>query len=365
MEQAGPVASKRKTQLLTGLLISLVTILVCLGAVELAGYLWERNTAQGDLGWTLVASRRMPLQRHGTKQQPYYLFEPNRDYNWESIPVSINSRGFRTEEFTVPKPADAYRILNLGDSIAFGWEVRQEDTYGKRLEQMLASFDDGRRYEVINAGVPGWNLEMERDFLVQEGLGYEPDLILLDITVVNDIYGKGPAVAEDGDLFDWLRDHTYGWPFFTTQARFLMARQRGPEAIPVLNPPKNADAYYPLDKNHPVWDRIWNVILEMQQVAQERDIGFVMVAFPTAFQLSSAAHPQIPQLVLAERAGAAGVEFIDLLPVYRQVCDSAAAGACEGYENLLFADVWMHPNQLGHELVAETLLAYLREAAGK
>jgi phospholipase/lecithinase/hemolysin len=46
---------------------------------------------------------------------------------------------------------------------------------------------------------------------------------------------------------------------------------------------------------------------------------------------------------------------VDLLPIYRQACDDAAPGACEGYENLLFADVWMHPNPLGHRLAAEAL----------
>ena len=38
---------------------------------------------------------------------------------------------------------------------------------------------DNRHYEVINAGVPGWNLENELAYLQAEGLKYEPDLILL------------------------------------------------------------------------------------------------------------------------------------------------------------------------------------------
>ena len=62
----------------------------------------------------------------------------------------------------MPKPAGTYGILNLGDSVVFGWEVRQEDTYGKQLEKMLntqANLNLVRTnesgYEVINAGVPG------------------------------------------------------------------------------------------------------------------------------------------------------------------------------------------------------------------
>jgi hypothetical protein len=46
---------------------------------------------------------------------------------------------------------------------------------------------------------------------------------------------------------------------------------------------------------------------------------------------------------------------VNLLPIYHQAGDDAAPGACEGYENLLFAHVWMHPNPLGHRLAAEAL----------
>lgn len=181
--------------------------------------------------------------------------------------------------------------------------------------------------------------------------------MLLDLTVVNDIYGRGSAVSERRTLFQWLRDHTYFWPFLTTQAGFLLAKQRGPGAIPVLNPPHHAAAYSPLDEDGPVWDGVWALIAEMGQACQERGVRFVVVAFPTVFQLNSAAHPDVPQRVLGRRAAAAGIEFVDLLPVYRQACDDAVAGAREGYENLLFADVWMHPNPLGHRLAAETLSA--------
>jgi hypothetical protein len=335
-----------------GFTISVMTLIMLFAGVELVGYIWESRTAQESLGWTLVASRRMPLERHGTTDQPYYLLRPNQDYLWEGIPVHINSHGLRTEEFVIPKPVNTYRVLNLGDSVVFGWEVHQEDTYGKQLERALNQRDDGFQYEVINAGIPAWNLESERSFLLQEGLEYQPDLVILDITVVNDIYGRGPGGGEERTVFQWLRDHTYSWPFLTTQARFLLAKQRGPEAIPVLNPPKNASAYYPLDVDSRVWDRSWGWVMEMHEACRQRGVDFVVVVFPTAFQLNSAGHPNVPQEVLGDRAEQAEVELIDLFPVYRQVCDEAETGACEGYENLLFADVWMHPNPMGHQLAA-------------
>ncbi len=49
-----------------------------------------------------------------------------------------------------------------------------------------------------------------------------------------------------------------------------------------------------------------------------------------------------------------------MLPVYRQACDEAGEVACEGFENHLFADVWMHPNELGHQLAAGALFNLVR-----
>jgi lysophospholipase L1-like esterase len=352
--------SGQKSQIIIGLTISLVTIMLCIGTVELIGYLWENNLAKNSLGWTLVASRRLEMERHRTTDQPYYLLQPNKDYLWEDIPVHINSYGFRTDEFAVPKPDDTFRILNLGDSVAFGWEMQQEDTYGKKLEAALNEQQNGICYEVINAGVPGWNLEAERNFLLQEGLSFQPDLVLLDLTIVNDIYGKGPTMSEDYSIFQFLRDKTYGWPFLTTQLRFLLAQHSGPEAIPALNPPQNASAYYPLDEKSPVWDDIWVLISEMKQASEEKGVDFIIIAFPTAFQLNSADHPDIPQKVIKQRAEMADIDFIDLLPIYQNKCDTAPADACESYEDLLFADVWMHPNSLGHQIAADELFSALK-----
>jgi hypothetical protein len=350
-------AKKRCNNLCKGLLLSAATVVLFLGILELVGYVWEQRTADGEFGWSLVASRRLHFERKGEDGQTYYLFEPGRRYEWRGITVEINSRGLRDGEYLSPKPADTFRILNVGDSIAFGWELKQEDTYGKQLEARLNSRGDGRQYEVINAAVPTWNLEAERNFLIQEGMSYEPDLILLDLTIVNDIRGKGPEslLGADTGITGWLRENTYGWPFMTTQARFFLARQKGPQAFRVLNPPVEASKYFPLDAENPTWDQVWQPIFEMSEAAREEGIPLIVVAFPTAYQLSSYQHPDVPQQVLGERAAEAEIPFVDLLPTYEEACQEAGPSACEGYQNLLFVDVWMHPNVLGHELASREI----------
>lgn len=356
-ESAWPAQRRRAHSLVAGLAISAVTLVFCLVAIEVLGFVWEQNTAQGPLGWTLVGARRLRLERHGSDAQPYYMFKPSDDYDWSGIPVHISSNGFRTPEFVIPKPAGTVRILNLGDSVAFGWQVRQDETYGKQLEQMLNARNDGKHYEVINAGTPGWGTEDERNFLLQEGLSYQPDVVLLDITLVNDIYG-GMAEAGQSEaptLTNWMRDHSYIWPMLTTQGRLLFSKQKGPEAIPVLNPPRDPAAYFPLSETDPRWSAWWRTIDDMHAVLDQRGVKLVLTPFPTAFQFApDNPHPDVPQRVIRQRAAVAGIQVVDVLPVYRQACREAA-DACQGFVNLLSVDVWMHPSPLGHRLAAEAI----------
>ena len=138
----------------------------------------------------------------------YTLMKPDSHYEWQGIPVDINSHGLRGPETTYEKPPATFRILNLGDSVVMGWGVREEDTYGQQLEQLLNEEGSGDlRYEVINAGVPGWNLDNALAYLQAEGLKYEPDLILLDLTIANDINGKSALLADNQPaLLKWLGD---------------------------------------------------------------------------------------------------------------------------------------------------------------
>lgn len=350
---------KRKVRPATGLLIAGLSMTLFFGTLEAIGYWWEQSTAQSPLGWTLIASRRMDLQIDGSPERSFHRFQPETQYLWSGVPVKINSKGFRTEEFRIPKPENCYRILNIGDSVAFGWGVEQKDTYGKIVESLLRQQTPGSCIEVINAGVPGWTLEDERNFLTEEGLEYEPDLVLLDITLVNDIYGQRFQSRQQSSIFNWLRDKTYSWPFFTTQVRFLMAKSWGPEAIPVLNPPRDASAYFPLDDESPLWKKTWTLVQEMNRLSRINNVEFMVIVFPTALQLNDASHPNLPQKIFGEFARQDEIRLIDPLPVFKEACEMGGPGACDGYRNLLFQDVWMHPSPLGHRLVSELVLERL------
>jgi len=355
-----PTLSKR-SDILINIAITILGPLLLIGLLEGLAYVWERTQANGLYAWEMVASRRLVWEPHPEPGAGYTLMKPGSHYEWQGIPVDINSHGLRGPETTYEKPPATFRILNLGDSVAMGWGVHEENTYGRRLELLLNEQGTGDlRYEVINAGVPGWNLENAIAYLQAEGLKYEPDIILLDLTTANDIKGKSALLAESQPFpIKWLRSNTYFWPFLTVQLRWLDARAKGLEQIDVIDPPTNPDKYFPPDPKAKQWTGVWNLVLDINRLAGENNVPVVLIVFPLEFQVFDESYPTLPQEVFMAKAAEAGIPALDLLPAFRQACREKPGGACQLEDRYLFADVWMHPSAYGHEVTAVELEALL------
>jgi len=127
------------------------------------------------------------LARQGDGPRLYYGFDvhhPTRGWAvrpnvretgvWGSATVSTNARGLRgTRDCAYAKPAGVTRIVALGDSFTFGDEVSDEETWPHEL---------GRRspgVEVLNLGVHGYGHDQMLLYLREEGVRYEPDVVLL------------------------------------------------------------------------------------------------------------------------------------------------------------------------------------------
>jgi lysophospholipase L1-like esterase len=347
--------------LLLKLALSIVSPLLLIGLLEGLAYVWERTQANGPYAWELVASRRMVWEQHLEPGAGYTLIQPGSHYEWQGIAVDVNSHGLRGPETTYDKPPATFRILNLGDSVAMGWGVQEADTYGRRLETRLNAQGTGDRYfEVINAGVPGWNLANAAAYLQAEGLKYEPDLVLLDLTIANDINGKSALLADNQPApIQWLRTHTYFWPFLTIQSNWLEARAQGRERIDVIDPPTNPAKYFPLDPEAERWAEVWGWVSEINRLAAENNAEVALILFPLEFQVLDESFPTLAQELLTARAAEAGIPVVDLLPKFQQACREKPGGPCQLEDRYLFADVWMHPSAYGHQLAATEVEAVL------
>ena len=121
-----------------------------------------------------------------------------------AIAVAASPDGLRDRPFGRKAPG-TLRILGLGDSFAFGWGVESDEAFFKVLERSLNAGDAGR-YEVVNAGIPGFGTYEALRLLHWLGPRYEPDLVVLAFYEGNDYHNNGdaprPRVIEDGYLKD-------------------------------------------------------------------------------------------------------------------------------------------------------------------
>ncbi|RMG96097.1 MAG: hypothetical protein D6706_10800 [Chloroflexi bacterium] len=133
------------------------------------------------------------------------FWEPHPLYGWRNIPnadgwescygecavhVKINSRGLRDEEIPYEKAEGEKRILLLGDSMTAGMQVPLADTFGEQLEDYLNQWDNENQWTVVNGAVNGFGTDNELIFYREEGIKYQPDIVLVGVYLANDIYNN-------------------------------------------------------------------------------------------------------------------------------------------------------------------------------
>lgn len=110
-------------------------------------------------------------------------------YKYENISYTINSKGFRGNEFKEKK--EKIRILAFGGSTTIGLESPDDKTYPFQLEKLLNK--DSNKYEVINMGFSSKSLNYIKSLIFTEAFKYEPDIIIIQ-SVRNSIIYDGASI---------------------------------------------------------------------------------------------------------------------------------------------------------------------------
>lgn len=174
-----PTQHRRFRSLLLNLLLLGATTVVALALAEGALRFSRRTTPSEEVG----GRKLEPDTLYGwVKKKDYVGRRTSTEFDVEE---RFNSRRIRGPEYPLAKPEGEYRILLLGDSFAEGYTVEFEQVLSEVMKRRLNERTDFP-VQVINAGTAGWSTDQELLWLQQEGLAYEPDLVVL-LFYINDI----------------------------------------------------------------------------------------------------------------------------------------------------------------------------------
>jgi lysophospholipase L1-like esterase len=170
------------------------------------------------------------------------------------VEYRVNALGLRGPETSVEKPAGVRRVAVLGDSIAFGYWVADQQGFARQLEALLNQAAPGTgRVEVLNFGVPGYNLEQEIEALRARAFAFSPDVVVV-LFCLNDLeglfsyeFGLVEQRAERrhtllGGIREWLVGHSRLASWIEYRLTELQARRGFVRAKNPLEGPLYAEA---------------------------------------------------------------------------------------------------------------------------
>jgi lysophospholipase L1-like esterase len=112
--------------------------------------------------------------------QIVYDLQPDLEMDFGHHRVHINHLGLRADkDYPLARAPHSLRIVGIGDSGMFGWDVEQDEPYLTVLERNLNQHLAGVVCEVMNFAVPGYNTQLESETLRRKALAYQPDIVIV------------------------------------------------------------------------------------------------------------------------------------------------------------------------------------------
>lgn len=168
---------KTSQQIKTVVLIVLIGALILYGINFLCGLVVKNQYVAVDL----IGEK--------TAQDSFGYFRPNQDKiilfpGIKPYKVNIDALGLRfngwKKDLTLKDIEDKYKILAIGDSITFGLNIHDEDTYPYRLQEIF--LNEAKEAVVLNAGIGSATITDYLYYLQEKGLALQPDLVIVNFS---------------------------------------------------------------------------------------------------------------------------------------------------------------------------------------
>lgn len=187
--------------LVQNLALAAASLLLLLGIVEGAARL------VGAPGLTLHPTSSNCLDRDPALG---YVLRPSCTGVLHGTPLRTNDVGLRGGPVATD---DATRILAVGDSSTFGWQVPEDQSYPLQLETRLDALYGKGRYHVLNAGIPGYTSHHGIGALERYGPTLHPGIVII-------AFGYNDSIRQ-GDVEEQLRANS-GWVRLLAADDFLL-----------------------------------------------------------------------------------------------------------------------------------------------
>ena len=337
-----------------------LTFLVLLLAVEAGTRLTMDHVYSLDL---FVVTPQQKAQVAEGKQSAIFegdpllmwRLRPNLDQAyWDFTTVSTNAQHLRHDRPLQAKEPGTFRIVSLGDSVTFGyrvppvWPEQPKDfnpdwaPYPTLLERTLRAANPNRKIEVITMAVPGYTSHQGLAWLRRDIDYLEPDLVTLS-------FGWNDASYSDVPDREAIRTNWYvvapRWMVVHSQAfahvtKWLRSKQS--PGTPMRRPvPRVSELEY---------------LVNLRQVvglARARSAGVLIIGAPYRDRTTN---PPEAELMGSYRASLRAFAKQNQIP-YLEVLEltEAAQESNQGW----FGEL-IHPNHMGHRLMASELLKFMR-----
>lgn len=293
----------------------------------------------------------------------YYFNKPNlnqilEDKEYTSI-YKTDDKGFRISY--VSKPVKSNRWLFLGDSYTQGAQVNYEEMFTSKLNLNFPEV------EVINAGISGFGLTEEVNYLKQEGIKLGPEKSFLILCVLNDFNN---LETRKYDFIDYLMDKSAFARYFLfnyvykSNDELLLGRWVDP-FFDYEQDNIDFNVLYTksseLKRNN--LKKVENKIAEFISICKNNKCKPYVVLIPTKEQVYKKYFDQVIQNYKIDEQNIDiynsskfiknvtqkyNVDFIDLLPEFKK--DT----------NQLYFPIDEHINKNGHQKVAEMITTYIK-----
>ena len=317
---------------LRNLLIRLLAILIvfivilAIGEVLIRVYL-HFNTAY-DIEMTKYA---INLKNDSDNKLIGHVHRPSKSMELMDVMVDINSDGHRDKEYPVDK-SDKHRIIFLGDSLTFGWGVKEEETFATLIEEDMNSQSPT---EVINFGTGNYNTEQEVNLFIEKGLKYNPDKVVL-FYFIND----AEITPEKSGL--WFLGYSQFISFYWSRINSLLNN---------IMPSKSFQEYYEslYGNDQQGWINTRKAIIQLRDICQSRGIEFQVVLLPELHDVNNEIFTNVyNNLALFLKDN--DIDYLNLAKLFENHPDQI--GLWVNYDDA-------HPNNIAHKKIAESTLEFI------